>query len=625
MVSDDTSALAERQKVPINNSTLPFFQQKDIESQFSILEQPNKCAMASFSDNDDSFVKRVSDYLRFAAPAPTPPQENKQVVEQCQSASEQDTSNTQIMDHYPREDTIEAPPAPITKYNIQAIAEERHPEEDTSDDASFDIPDMASTFTVDNFLSMDTTSIDGETIGGARYETHLIGDRRPVPNKSSSPDYPNLTMAPSAKTMKAGNTASQGQGFSNGMEPKLPRQVTISECNVQLQSAPQHTIMFGGDAVVGQTSRGDEFIDHPDIEADNRNIETPSPKQRRDHAAAPNSPSAFEERGEMEKKKEFEMQQSFRDEHLSWFSLGPIKTLLPIILAMTAFWLSVSVKNSTRFVDLEIPIEFGGNYESVSSMGLFYVEVCRADEIVSVDYTTHLVTISKLTFADNSSIDEEPVAIEITRMSTLDYTPQTATTLSEEYVPNDDEKVCAKIRLTAETIGDGLWNCTRIFVGFTEWLGGLMAFTLIFACFWKTMNLVPIATGLLVTYICQAFSFFFLDTELCKTQGCSQSSGGAMAIAAVMCWFLAWVGVLNMIMYAGHEKRKMNILEKKQDIAAAIYASKRTSRIRSYMQNQLSFLRLFSNSSNVRDENLSDTSGSSSESDEEHVRDRVEI
>ena len=54
-------------------------------------------------------------------------------------------------------------------------------------------------------------------------------------------------------------------------------------------------------------------------------------------------------------------------------------------------------------------------------------------------------------------------------------------------------------------------------------------------------------------------------SQLCKTQGCFHSLGGDI------------------------DYIKINTLEKKQDIAAAINASKKTSRIRSYMHNHLVF------------------------------------
>ena len=54
-------------------------------------------------------------------------------------------------------------------------------------------------------------------------------------------------------------------------------------------------------------------------------------------------------------------------------------------------------------------------------------------------------------------------------------------------------------------------------------------------------------------------SFFFFESKLCKEHGCYQDKGGNIAIGAIVCWFLTWIGSLNMVMYAKDLEREKEV------------------------------------------------------------------
>ena len=487
-------------------------------------------------------------------------------------------------------------------------------------------PDLASSNTKDSFPPLDPESRSDVAMAGSRFQSQ---NEKRISYSDGAADY-----ALSAKIPKIGNMSedvhiaalkSRSDRALVGSPFQLQSEKTTSYSNgVAEYPLSAKTMRIGNTSEATHAEQftdvklshiesnceivnGDDFVDNPT-----------SPKMRMDHIAAPCSPRDLEENS-IEKETVDRMTSRFRDEHVSLFHLGPFKTVFAIVMTITAFSFSVACKHSTSFVRLEIPLEVGSHYNDITTMGLFYLEMCRTKESVSVD--NGIVTISDYIYADDSTFNDDPIDTIITQISEVEYAKLT--------MDLDSPKVCKKIRLDGGVIGDGLWNSTRIFAGFTEWLGGFLALTLICACCWKTMNLVPIAIGLLLNYMFQSLSFLFFETKLCKENGCFQSRGGDLAIGAIICWFLAWIGVLYMIMHAKYEKRKANLLRQKQEIATAIYAKKRKNRVRVFMHNQLSFLKLFSSARSPRVAgNTSETSmssGPSSDSDIAFVTERVEV
>lgn len=367
----------------------------------------------------------------------------------------------------------------------------------------------------------------------------------------------------------------------------------------------------------------DEFTDNPATR--DANI-IASPTIRPDHLALPYSPRFIEGNYKNENQYKTAFAQSSR-EHVRCFHHGVFRTIFSIAMAATALSLSVTCKHSTNFARLGNPMSIGVHYEDITRMGLFYMELCRGEESVNIDYANNMVTIQSFHYSDDNSIDQDPNETVVTQLTTSEYTSRSRlvnSTMSTHKRP----KVCQKIRLKQDMVGDGIWNFTRIFAGVTEWIGGFVTFMLFTSFFWKTMNLIPICAGLFVTYFCQSLSFFFYESKLCKDFGCHQSEGSGLALSAIIFWFLAWVGVLNMILHASHKKRLEKIIEKKKAVAAAIYDTKVTKRAQSFMHNQISFLRLFSSSTRVNHSisETSDSSDATSESlDDDYVGERFEI
>lgn len=367
----------------------------------------------------------------------------------------------------------------------------------------------------------------------------------------------------------------------------------------------------------------DEFSDNPQTRDTNM---IASPTIRPDHFALPYSPRFMEanciskEQGESKFAK-------LSKEHVTCCHHGVFRTIFTVMMAIAALSFSVACKQSTNFARLGIPMSVGVHYKDVTKMGLFYMELCREEQSVSIDYTNNIVTILSFRYNDGDSIADDPKETVVTQLTKSEYTmrirSQNSNITSQEL-----SEVCQKIRLKQDMVGDGIWNFTRIFAGITEWIGGFITCLLITSFFWKTMNLIPICAGLFVTYFCQSLSFFFYESKLCKDNGCHHSEGSALALSAIIFWFLSWVGVLNMILHASHKKRMAQLIEKKKSVAAVIYDTKMLKRAQSFMINQISFLRLFSSSTRVNQSvsATSDSSDATSESiDDDYVSERFEI
>ena len=515
----------------------------------------------------------------------------------------------------------------------------------------------------ESFPSIDAKSTGDCTIYEKRHISKSGNRKRKQKKAKVSPDHSAIT---SSKTLAINNVSNERQQKSNRMNTNSKTTCVPMNNGIRTPKSPSRSPdrkrshdqqKYSGDRKSGRSSRGhshskgkantssDRFTDHPNASVTqpidhNYDLESPrdvagfpdnpirehisSPKRQLDHLAAPESPTkrAQDKDGILSNESVLNAA-NFKEKHLGWFHLGPLKTSFSISMAILAFGLSLTCKHSTNFVKLDIPIDLGLQYEEVSNMGLFYMEMCRADRSVSIDYANDVVTVSSFIYADDSSIVEEPIETIVHQLTTTDY-------LSQSEVEGESQpkiKVCERIRLKSNTIVDGVWNVARIFAGMTEWLGAFVVSTLVFAIFWKTMNLIPILIGLLLTYLFQSLAFFFFETGLCKKHGCSQSTGGNFAIGAVVCWFLAWLGVLNIILYERYEKQKAKIIAKKEEHAQAVYEKRKYKR-RSFLHNQLSFLLLFSKSGRAEDRNLCDTDVSSGSSDANVERfscERIEI
>jgi hypothetical protein len=74
--------------------------------------------------------------------------------------------------------------------------------------------------------------------------------------------------------------------------------------------------------------------------------------------------------------------------------------------------------------------------------------------------------------------------------------------------------------------------------------------------YWKSINLKPVAIGLLVTYFFQSLSFFFFDSDLCREYKCHLSEGSITSIVASLFWFLSGLCCIRMdVLYQTQQRR----------------------------------------------------------------------
>ena len=419
-----------------------------------------------------------------------------------------------------------------------------------SDCNSFDVSDVAIP-SVQTSTSMDTTNTTGAVMKGSEEHDNL-----------STNDEIDTYSTIAVGTEKQNDELEKGR-----IRPNLSIQTSYS---VQEESVDDVMTTAGVSDSRESRNKGEEYSDGLAIDVDTEyDYVPPSPKVRMDTMLPLESPRELvdEEIG------------SVREINCAFMHLGTMKTLFTIVMGLVSFALTYTCKNSTNFVRLDIPLEVGPSYDHVNYVGLFSIEICRADEEIIVDYKKNIVTIESFSYDDDIEVDAQPHDTSVTQMLASTYFNRSEGTNDSD---GDRNKICKVIPLDSEVVDDGLWNACRLFLGFSEWLGGFMIILLICSCIWKTINLVPICVCLLFTYVLQSMSFFFFESKLCKEHGCYQDKGGIIAIGAIACWFLTWIGSLNMVMYAKDLEREKEVEIAKQKNGNAFSEKYRTSQITEY-------------------------------------------
>lgn len=252
---------------------------------------------------------------------------------------------------------------------------------------------------------------------------------------------------------------------------------------------------------------------------------------------------------------------AFIKQNTSKFPFGTLRTLYPVLLSIIALVCSILCKESTSFVTLGRPIYVDAQHETVKEIGLFFVELCKTDEYVTFGLEAQSSTITKVEYLDDGGKESDSMFFfgthQIINELTEDVTKDTDTTINLDERPKD----CRKLKLESALVHDGLWNTARILVGFTTGIGFLFAFALTTTTFWRTANLVAIASGIFLSYLCQSFAFLFFDTTICKKNLCYRSTGTSLAIIASACWFAAGIGTLIMYMHDRNKRHKKEIAE----------------------------------------------------------------
>ena len=311
---------------------------------------------------------------------------------------------------------------------------------------------------------------------------------------------------------------------------------------------------------------------------------------------------------EEEKQRRLRARQKFYANNFAVFAHGRLTTIAPVIFAGVALILSVVAKRSTTFVTLQEPLLVSPTFDKVDRVGLVFLDLCLADEIVTRDEGSGIETkvgrdyrgvigrssphlrghdtedniggndegfsvIGNLLFswANPTSIEEYDQIIE-------DYD-------HDDYIfvgPSDDEfetdmagwdehisvvsspKICRSIKITSSTLTDTLWHVSRTFLSLAIGFGFFLSFMLTSAAYWSTINLKPVAVGLLLTYFFQSMTFFFFDSGICRQHNCKMSSGAAAAVVASIFWFAAALGTIWMDMVFVQKKRRRERRERRR-------------------------------------------------------------
>ena len=212
--------------------------------------------------------------------------------------------------------------------------------------------------------------------------------------------------------------------------------------------------------------------------------------------------------------------------NLSFFAYGRVLTIASIIFAIVAIVLAVLSKRSLFFVQVEKTIEISPQLNQVEYVGLVQMKLCYND-------TANERSDRWLETTDG------PFARFLSTQSAL-------TADAGQGVDHHEQTGCFILPLTVDTIDDKMWNVSRTFLSLAIALGSFLTVMLCFAVYWESINLKPIAVGMLVTYFCQSLSFFFFDSALCRQYSCHLAEGSILSILASLLWFLSGLCVIRM-------------------------------------------------------------------------------
>lgn len=235
-------------------------------------------------------------------------------------------------------------------------------------------------------------------------------------------------------------------------------------------------------------------------------------------------------------------------------SPGILSALVPFVIGLLALTASIINRQSTNFVKLSTPIVFDDRYQQVSKLGLYYIEICRADVLVSIEMGSQSISITELIYDNDDQLNADPVS-ETTRSISLDDAQlinlnKVSSVDPRDYDRADDtsdeqnQNICRRISVSSFSISDVIWNLSRILCGISQWIGCFSLVLMFGAMVSEKVNLTIVYSFIFISYILQGSVFFVYDSTICKTYGCTFSTGTYYAISAVICWFLSGLGVL---------------------------------------------------------------------------------
>ena len=238
-------------------------------------------------------------------------------------------------------------------------------------------------------------------------------------------------------------------------------------------------------------------------------------------------------------------------EHFSCLSYGKVLTILAVLSCLLGLILAVLSKRSYSFVRLRDPLRISPHLDNVHHVGLVDLKLCYNESAKVID----------------PALDGISLLVNETE---TDY--QTFR-----------QKGCYDFHLTAEVVDDAMWNVARSFLSIAIALGSFLTLMLFTSILWESINLKPIAVGLLVTYFSQSLSFFFFDSDLCRQHICSVSSGSTMSICSSVCWFAA--GLLCIRMDVVYQSKQRLLAKRYRRARRKEYARLKTELVASQQPN----------------------------------------
>ena len=184
--------------------------------------------------------------------------------------------------------------------------------------------------------------------------------------------------------------------------------------------------------------------------------------------------------------------------HFSWMPFGRARTGSAIGVTLLGLILAILSKRSLQFVKLQKPLDMSLHFANVTNVGMVRLELCYSND-------------------------------------------------------NNNNNPCFILPLSTTIIEDTMWDISRLSTSMAIAMGTFFCLFMILTIRWESINMKPIAIGLLITYLFQSFSFFFYDSRLCQQHSCLLGTGTVLSILASICWFAA--AMIAILMDVHHTKK----------------------------------------------------------------------
>lgn len=251
-----------------------------------------------------------------------------------------------------------------------------------------------------------------------------------------------------------------------------------------------------------------------------------------------------------------------KPKHISCFPFGRISTIFTILCAMAALGLSIGSKQSLRFVKLDTAMFVSAPFVRVRELGLVRMELCFADVVTSINWGIQHTTTTTLvgsTFNENIETNNANTNAEtwIGHLQDFDHDDQIIADPNAGDITNDQTPGCISVALESPVINDILWNASRSFLSIAIFFGFVLVVLLMASILWETINLRPVAIGLLFVYFFQSLTFIFFDSDICREYGCKMYWGSFSALLSGILWFLSGISTIRMDMTYRYRRRAL--------------------------------------------------------------------